>query len=159
MLFLCITQAAAFVARLALKPTAARGFDLARSQATTSTQPSTTAAAADHGSVQDVPALRTALEQGSCIVLDASDWGVLTLQGEDRLRFLHSQTSNAFTNALPGQILPTCVLTATGRTLDYCTALILQNEVQLICSPERVHTVFEIFSKHLFPLEAPALFE
>jgi tRNA-modifying protein YgfZ len=66
--------------------------------------------------------------QERTLLLDRSHWGVLQLIGEDRQPFLHSQTSNAFTGAAVLQALPTAVLTPTGRTVDLCDAVLLQNE-------------------------------
>jgi folate-binding Fe-S cluster repair protein YgfZ len=66
--------------------------------------------------------------QERTVLLDRSHWGVLQLIGEDRQRFLHSQTSNAFTDTAVLQALPTCVLTPTGRTVDLCDAVLLQSE-------------------------------
>jgi glycine cleavage system aminomethyltransferase T len=66
--------------------------------------------------------------QERTVLLDRSHWGVQQLVGEDRQRFLHSQTSNAFTDAAVLQAVPSCVLMPTGRTVDLCDAVLLQSE-------------------------------
>ena len=37
------------------------------------------------------------------LLADKSHWGVIRVRGEDRLRFLHSQGTNSFERANPGE--------------------------------------------------------
>ncbi|CAN0345173.1 unnamed protein product [Discosporangium mesarthrocarpum] len=43
--------------------------------------------------------------QSRTLLIDRSHWGVLSVRGEDRLRFLHSQGTNSFEGARPGRKL------------------------------------------------------
>ncbi|CAN0417531.1 unnamed protein product, partial [Ectocarpus sp. 13 AM-2016] len=47
-------------------------------------------------------AVANAAASGTLLV-DKSHWGVIGVEGEDRLRFLHSQGTNAFERATAGE--------------------------------------------------------
>jgi len=50
---------------------------------------------------QRVDAVEKALASAT-LLFDMSHWGIIRVQGEDRLRFLHSQGTNAFEDATEG---------------------------------------------------------
>jgi len=50
---------------------------------------------------QRVDAVEKALSSAT-LLFDLSHWGIIRVQGEDRLRFLHSQGTNAFEDATEG---------------------------------------------------------
>lgn len=41
----------------------------------------------------------------SSLLLDRSHWGVIRVEGKDRLRFLHSQGTNAFEGVAAGELV------------------------------------------------------
>lgn len=41
--------------------------------------------------------------QSATLLMDKSHWGILRVEGQDRLRFLHSQGTNAFEDASNGE--------------------------------------------------------
>ena len=58
------------------------------------------------------------VEVSTTAFIDRSDWGRIQITGDDRLRFLHNQTTNAFEQLAPGQGCETVLVTSTARTLD-----------------------------------------
>lgn len=48
----------------------------------------------------------------STLLADKSHWGILRVQGEDRMRFLHSQGTNAFEGVVKGESASSPVTTA-----------------------------------------------
>ncbi len=62
---------------------------------------------------------RDAWQHGVCLA-DRSQWGRLRLTGADRLRFLHSQSTQDLANLQPGQGAPTvrCLLPSACNALQ-----------------------------------------
>lgn len=57
----------------------------------------------------------------STLLADKSHWGIIRVQGEDRLRFLHSQGTNAFEGAAKGEnAFPEMYCTVQGTVLYCC---------------------------------------
>ena len=54
-----------------------------------------------------------AIENGVAIC-DRSHWGLLKITGEDRLRYLHNQSTNDFEKLKPGQGCDTVFVTSTA---------------------------------------------
>ncbi|MGB5771063.1 MAG: folate-binding protein, partial [Crocosphaera sp.] len=77
------------------------------------------------------------------VICDRSHWGILKLTGEDRLRFLHNQTTNNINILEPGQVCDTVFVNSTGRTLDLVTAYITEDSILLLVSPNRRQLLFE----------------
>lgn len=86
-----------------------------------------------------------------CAILQLNQWNVIAVSGEDRLRFLHNQLTNAFVDVKSGTVLEASYTTPTGRTIDLVTCLLGEKEVVLLSSPNR-HLV-EAFDKYIFPLD------
>lgn len=78
---------------------------------------------------------------------DRSHWGCLEFCGEERLEFLHGQTTNDVKSLQPGQGCDTCVVTSTARTIDLTTALAGAETVLLLVSPQRRQTVQNWFAR------------
>jgi len=106
-------------------------------------------------SVSEATALQDACSQSPGVLLDlrAGGWGLLSVTGEDRLRFLHNQLTNSFTDLKPGQVLESSYTSSTGRTIDLVTAYVLQDEVLLLSSPSRHEQLLGAFNKYIFPLD------
>lgn len=106
-------------------------------------------------SVSEATALQDACSQSQGVLLDltAGGWGLLSVTGEDRLRFLHNQLTNSFTDLKPGQVLESSYTSSTGRTIDLVTAYVLQDEVLLLSSPSRHEQLLGAFNKYIFPLD------
>ncbi|NCT53445.1 MAG: folate-binding protein YgfZ [Microcystis aeruginosa G13-03] len=87
------------------------------------------------------------------ILIDRSDWGLLELKGQDRLRFLHNQTSNAIDRLKPGQGCETIFLNSTGRTLDFVTVYASDDSLLILVSPQRRQFLLELIDRYIFPFD------
>lgn len=86
-----------------------------------------------------------------------SKCGVIELTGEDRLQFLHNQTTNDIKPLKAGQGCRTVFVNATGRTLDLATVYITEETVLLIVSPKRTAFLMEWLDRYLFPMDRVTL--
>ena len=84
---------------------------------------------------------------------DRSSWGLLSLSGSDRLRFLHNQTTNDINRLQSGQGCSTVFVTSTGRTLDLATAYVTEAEILLLVSPNRRQFLVEWMDRFIFPFD------
>jgi folate-binding protein YgfZ len=79
--------------------------------------------------------------------------GLLQLKGEDRIRFLHNQTTNNIQSLKPGQNCDTVFVNSTGRTLDLATAYILEEAIWIKVSANRRQLLFNWMDRFLFPMD------
>lgn len=93
-----------------------------------------------------------AAHQGVAIC-DRSHWGCLKLSGDDRLRYLHNQSTNDFQKLQPGQGCDTVFVTSTARTIDLATAYVTEEAVLVIVSPNRRQLLMEWLDRYLFPMD------
>ncbi len=87
------------------------------------------------------------------VLCDRSGWGLLKIGGEDRLRYLHNQSTNDFESLQSGQGCDTVFVTSTARTLDLATAYVTDDEVVVIVSPNRRQQLFQWLDKFIFPFD------
>ncbi|CBN74309.1 folate-binding protein YgfZ [Ectocarpus siliculosus] len=104
------------------------------------------------GARQRADAVADAAASGTLLV-DKSHWGVIRVEGEDRLRFLHSQGTNAFERATVGQVVATCFTNNIGRVVDFCEGVVLDDAVWLISSPHRWQKLLGTMDKFIFPMD------
>ncbi len=90
-----------------------------------------------------------AVQTGVALV-DRSHWGRLTVSDQDRLRYLHNQTTNAFETLKPDQGCDTVFVTATARTIDLVTAYVLDEAVLLLVSPNRRESLMAWMDRYIF---------
>ncbi|GBF97366.1 hypothetical protein Rsub_11013 [Raphidocelis subcapitata] len=93
-----------------------------------------------------------ALTDGVALV-DRSHWGRIRVAGDDRLSFLHNQSTNDFRSMRPGQGCDTVLVTATARCLDLATALVGESSVLLLVSPKMREPLLQRFDKFIFPAD------
>ena len=79
--------------------------------------------------------------------------GLLQLKGEDRIRFLHNQTTNNIQSLKSGQNCNTVFVNSTGRTLDLATAYLLEDAIWIKVSPNRRQFLFNWMDRFLFPMD------
>ncbi len=96
----------------------------------------------------DTTAIKAAQERVA--VYDRSHWGRIKVSGDDRLRFLHNQSTNDFQSLKPGQGCDTVFVTSTARTIDLTTAYIKEDAVLLIVSPNRREYLMQWLDKYIF---------
>ncbi|MEL6580159.1 MAG: folate-binding protein [Cyanobacteria bacterium J06621_12] len=93
-----------------------------------------------------------AIENGVAIC-DRSHWGLLKITGEDRLRYLHNQSTNDFEKLKPGQGCDTVFVTSTARTLDLATAYLTEDAVLVLVSPHRREQLVAWLDRFIFPFD------
>lgn len=96
----------------------------------------------------DAAAIKAAQE--TVAVYDRSHWGRIKVSGDDRLRFLHNQSTNDFQSLKPGQGCDTVFVTSTARTIDLATAYIKEDAILLMVSPNRREYLMQWLDKYIF---------
>ncbi|YAI82873.1 MAG: YgfZ/GcvT domain-containing protein [cyanobacterium endosymbiont of Rhopalodia sterrenbergii] len=87
------------------------------------------------------------------VIYDRSHWGLLKLTGDDRLRFLHNQTTNNFNKLKPGLACDTVFVNSTGRTIDLVTAYVTNDSILILVSPNRRKFLIEWMDRYIFPMD------
>ena len=85
--------------------------------------------------------------------------GLLQLKGEDRIRFLHNQTTNNIQSLKSGQNCNTVFVNSTGRTLDLATAYLLEEAIWIKVSANRRQFLFNWMDRFLFPMDKVELID
>ena len=93
-----------------------------------------------------------ATKQGVALC-DRSHWGLIQISDDDRLRFIHNQSTNNFNILQPGQGCETVFVTPTARTIDLATAYVTESAIFLLVSPTRCQKLVEWFDRYLFPMD------
>lgn len=79
-----------------------------------------------------------------------SYWGRILVSDEDRIRFLHNQSTNDFNILKPGQGCDTVIVTSTARTIDLTTAYVTEDSVLLQVSPNRRQKIMQWLDRYIF---------
>ncbi|CAL5329734.1 unnamed protein product [Camellia sinensis] len=90
-----------------------------------------------------------AVENG-VVVVDLSHFGRIRVSGEDRIHFLHNQSTANFESLHEGQGCDTVFVTPTARTIDIAHAWIMRNSVMLVVSPVSSGSIIEMLEKYIF---------
>ena len=99
----------------------------------------------------DAAAIQAARE--GVALCDRSHWGHLIISDDDRLRYLHNQSTNDFQKLKPGQGCDTVFVTSTARTIDLVTAYVMEDAVLLLVSPNRRQQLLEWLDRYIFPMD------
>jgi len=97
-----------------------------------------------------------AARQGVALA-DLSHWGLLQISGDDRLRYLHNQSTNNIQKLQPGQGCDTVFVTSTARTIDLATAYVTENAVLVLVSPNRHQQMLDWLDRFIFPMDRVTL--
>ena len=84
---------------------------------------------------------------------DRSHWGLLQISDQDRIRYLHNQSTNDFNQLKPGQGCDTVFVTSTARTIDLATAYVTEDNILLLVSPNRRQYLMEWLDRFIFPFD------
>ncbi len=84
------------------------------------------------------------------LLYDRSHWGKILVKDNDRLKFLHNQSSNNWQILQPGQGCEAVFLTSTARTIDLATGYVLADAVFLIVSANRHQHLLSFLDKYIF---------
>lgn len=96
----------------------------------------------------DAAAIKAAQE--GVAVYDRTHWGRIKVSDDDRLRFLHNQSTNNIQQLKPGQGCDTVFVNSTARTLDLVTAYILADAVLVLVSPNRCDFLMQWLDRYIF---------
>jgi tRNA-modifying protein YgfZ len=88
---------------------------------------------------------------------DLSHWGLIQLTGEDRIRYLHNQSTNNINNLKTGEGCETVFVTSTARTIDLVNVYLTEDSILLLVSPNRHQYVMEWLDRFIFPMDKVAL--
>ncbi|MDM9379325.1 folate-binding protein YgfZ [Chlorogloeopsis sp. ULAP01] len=97
---------------------------------------------------QDTAAIQAA--QKGVAICDRSHWGRIKVSDDDRLRFLHNQSTNDFQTLKPNQGCDTVFVTSTARTIDLVTAYVIEDAVLLLVSPNRRDFLMQWLDRYIF---------
>ncbi|KAK6945611.1 Aminomethyltransferase, folate-binding domain [Dillenia turbinata] len=76
------------------------------------------------------------------------DW--YEVSGEDRIHFLHNQSTANFECLREGQGCDTVFVTPTARTIDIAFAWVMKSAITLVVSPETSKSITEMLNKYIF---------
>ncbi|MBW4583097.1 MAG: folate-binding protein [Tildeniella nuda ZEHNDER 1965/U140] len=83
-------------------------------------------------------------------ICDRTHWGRIELSGDDRLNFLHNQSTNDFKRLKPGDGCDTVFVTSTARTIDLATAYVLEDAILILVSPNRRMHLLQWLDRYIF---------
>ncbi|KAF3529338.1 hypothetical protein DY000_02041354 [Brassica cretica] len=84
------------------------------------------------------------------VVVDLSHFGRIRVSGDDRVHFLHNQTTANFECLSTGQGCDSVFVTPTARTIDIAHAWIMKNAIMLMVSPTTCQSIIEMLNKYIF---------
>ncbi|KAK0588534.1 hypothetical protein LWI29_002201 [Acer saccharum] len=84
------------------------------------------------------------------VVVDLSNFGRIRVSGDDRIQFLHNQTTANFENLRQGQGCDTVFVSPTARTIDIAHAWIMKNAIMLVVSPLTCGSITDMLNKYIF---------
>ncbi|MEM7579962.1 MAG: YgfZ/GcvT domain-containing protein [Mastigocoleus sp.] len=83
-------------------------------------------------------------------ICDRQKWGRIEVSDDDRIRFLHNQSTNDLQALKPGEGCDTVFVTSTARTVDLATAYVQEDRVILLVSPNRREFLMQWLDKYIF---------
>ncbi|WCJ18332.1 Glycine cleavage T-protein family [Euphorbia peplus] len=84
------------------------------------------------------------------VAFDLSHFGRIRVSGDDRVQFLHNQTTANFESLHDGQGCDTVFVTPTARTIDVGHAWIMKNSIMLVVSPLTCENITQMLNKYIF---------
>jgi tRNA-modifying protein YgfZ len=84
------------------------------------------------------------------VVVDRTHWGRIMVSGEDRLRFLHNQSTADFITLTAGMGCATVFINSTGRTIDLALGLVCDDQVWLLVSPGQREAIYQLLDQYIF---------
>lgn len=88
--------------------------------------------------------------QDGVAICDRTYWGRLRVSDQDRLSFLHNQTTNSFKTLKPGEGCESVFVTSTARTIDLVSAYVTEDSVLLLVSPNRRQQLMSWCDRYIF---------
>ncbi|UAJ74276.1 folate-binding protein YgfZ [Synechocystis sp. PCC 7339] len=81
------------------------------------------------------------------------EFSLIALQGEDRQRFLHNQTTNAVETRAVGEWFETVFVNSTGRTLELATVYVRQDSLWVQVEASRKDFLWQWMDRFIFPFD------
>ncbi|MBE9242008.1 YgfZ/GcvT domain-containing protein [Synechocystis salina] len=81
------------------------------------------------------------------------EFSLIALQGEDRRRFLHNQTTNAVETRTVGEWFETVFVNSTGRTLELATVYVRQDSLWIQVEANRKDFLWQWMDRFIFPFD------
>ncbi|OVA06935.1 Glycine cleavage T-protein [Macleaya cordata] len=97
----------------------------------------------------DDEAFNAATDNGVAVV-DLTHFGRIRVTGEDRVQFLHNQSTANFECLREGQGCDTALVTPTARTIDIAHSWVMKNAITLVVSPVTCRSIIEMLTKYIF---------
>lgn len=91
--------------------------------------------------------------QTGVALCDRSHWGLLKISDQDRLLFLHNQSTNNIQSLQPGQGCDSVFVSSTARTIDLTTVYVTEDAVLVLVSPNRRQMLMEWLDRYIFPMD------
>jgi folate-binding protein YgfZ len=110
---------------------------------------------ATYAGVEDEEAIAAA--RTGVALADYTDWTWLQFTGDDRLTFLHNQTTQDFRTLEPGQGRSAVVVTSTARTIDWITGYATDSAVDLLAAPRMAERLIPWLDRYIFPMDRVAI--
>ncbi|WP_017295817.1 CAF17-like 4Fe-4S cluster assembly/insertion protein YgfZ [Geminocystis herdmanii] len=93
----------------------------------------------------------------SVALIDRTHHGLLSITGDDRLRFLHNQSTNNIQGLKVGEGCDTVLVNSTGRNIDLVSAYVQENQVLLLVSPHQNKPLYDWLDRYIFPFDKVAI--
>lgn len=90
-----------------------------------------------------------AVEDG-IVVVDLSHFGRIRVSGDDRVQFMHNQSTADFHSLKEGQGCDTVFVTPTARTIDLANVWVMKNAITLLVSPTTHENIVAMLNKYIF---------
>ncbi len=84
---------------------------------------------------------------------DRTSCGIIEITGEDRLSFIHNQTTNKIQSLKSGEGCNTVFVNSTGRNIDLVTVLVQEEKILLLTSPQQNQPLMEWMDRYIFPFD------
>ena len=91
------------------------------------------------------------LSQDRCVFCDLSDASVLQVRGEDRLAFLHNQSTASVEGVETGRVVETAFVTAKAGMIDAASLLVQKQSVLVLASAGGAARLAAHLEKYIFP--------
>lgn len=88
--------------------------------------------------------------EDSIVVVDLSHFGRIRVIGDDRIHFMHNQSTADFQSLAEGQGCDTVFLTPTARTVDIANAWVMNNAITLLVSSTTHESIVTMLNKYIF---------
>ncbi|MGY6528686.1 MAG: CAF17-like 4Fe-4S cluster assembly/insertion protein YgfZ [Cyanobacterium sp.] len=84
---------------------------------------------------------------------DRTCCGLIKVSGEDRLSFIHNQTTNKIQSLKSGEGAISVYVNSTGRTIDLVTVIVKEKELLILTSPQQNQPLMEWMDRYIFPFD------